>query len=164
MIKRIFILLCAGCLPLFSAADLPPVLNSLEGRWVGNFEVVNSQGTRVFRFPVEHRYWIEEGQLRGLATAEIDGELLFTHSASYLLDGQLVSDVVEEGRSTRYLGTLNQGTLTWASTEAGMEVRETLMQKDEKLILKIQYQQELSHPQGERVRFEFTGLLQKVES
>lgn len=91
MIKRIFILFFAGCLPFLSVANIPPVLNSLEGRCVGDFQVVHPGGDLVLRFPVEHRYWIEEGQLRGLATAEIDGKLHFTHSASYLLEGQLPS-------------------------------------------------------------------------
>lgn len=159
---RVRLIVLAVFVPLLLYAEIPPILDSLKGRWVGNFEVTNAREELVLRFPVEHRYWVEENRLQGLATTEIDNTLLFTHSTSYLEEGELISEVNEEGAITRFIGTLKKGTLVWTPVEAGNPIRETLIQQGNSLILKIEYRQEIEDPEGELTTLTFTGLLRKT--
>lgn len=145
-------------------ASMPTLLRTLEGRWVGTFEVANPDGETLARFPVEHRYWVEDRVLKGLATAEIAGKLVFSHSESFVRDHQLVSRVTSDEGLTTYSGLLRNGILTWTPVDGDAPpISETLVEKEGKRFLKIQYAQNTRDPDGNPVTLTFRGILSREE-
>lgn len=162
-----FLLICA-LFPTFGLAAVPPIFHSLEGRWVGQFEVATAEGDILQRFKVEHRYWVEGENLKGLSTSELEGNLQFSHSVSYLDGDTLLSVVTSNGEVITYEGALVDGTLIWTPTPPGesssVQVRETLFRHDEKLYLKIEYKQMVLDADGNPLELDIAGILAREES
>ncbi len=163
--KAFFIIgfvLCLTASVRAQEASLPPILTSLEGRWIGTFEVFDPEGETLARFPVEHRYWIENFILKGLATAEIAGKLIFSHSESFVRDHKLVSRVTSDEGLTTYSGLLRNGVLNWTAVEGDAPpISETLVEKEGKQFFKIQYAQNTRDPDGDPITLTFRGILSR---
>lgn len=110
------LLLLLSCASL-SASDVMESLRKYAGRWVGYYKVQSVTSDHAAIFPVEQRYWIEDGRLKGLAVIMRDSELEFSSSVTYR-DGDVYVSEVTRGETVEiYLGILREDAIVWYSSD-----------------------------------------------
>lgn len=92
-------------------------LRGYEGRWVGQFTIHSTANGYTESFPVEQRYWWDDGKLRGLAVMQRDAGMEASSSTTYWDGDQLISEVRRDKRKDRYIGLLHDGGILWLPSE-----------------------------------------------
>ena len=64
-------------------------------------------------FPVEQRYWWEDGQLHGISVSDTNNGLQTAKSLTFIEDGKLQSDVIMGEIMERFFGFLRDGGIVW---------------------------------------------------
>ena len=66
-------------------------LKQYEGRWIGEYTIHSPATNFTETFPVEQRYWIEDGQLCGLSVCDTDRGIQTAKSRTFIKEGILYS-------------------------------------------------------------------------
>jgi len=124
-------------LPLALAGnEVVDYLKQYEGRWVGDFTIHSTATEYTETFPVEQRYWWEDGQLRGISVSETNRGIETARSRTFVQDGQLRSEVVTEEALQTYIGTFHDGGIVWLSSDlaraADYQMKEAFVEADGK--------------------------------
>ena len=103
---------------LFSSLVLPAsevvdYLKRYEGRWVGHFTIHSTATGYNETFPVEQRYWWEDGQLHGISVAETDSGIQTAKSRTFIQNAELHSEVIQGDSTERFLGVLHDTGIVW---------------------------------------------------
>jgi hypothetical protein len=118
-VSRIFtfcLLFLLGSLVL-PADEVVDYLKRYIGRWAGEFSIHSSATGYSQVFPVEQRYWWQDGQLHGISVSETDQGIQTAKSRTFVQDGQLRSEVLQGERREAFYGVLQDGGLVWVSAD-----------------------------------------------
>lgn len=108
---RIFVLLG---LPLIAFADEQmDYLQKYVGRWLGDFTIHSAATGFSETFPVEQRYWIEDGKLNGISVSDTDRGMQTATSVTFIKDGKLRSEVTRGKEAEAYWGVLHDVGIVW---------------------------------------------------
>jgi hypothetical protein len=108
--------LCILASAALGADELLDYLKKYEGRWVGDFTIHSTATNYSETFPVEQRYWWEDGELRGMSVADTNRGLQTSASRTYIEAGRLRSEVVTGTTIETYVGMLHDGGIVWLSS------------------------------------------------
>lgn len=116
------------------ANELVDHLKQYEGRWVGDFTIHSTATEYTETFPVEQRYWWEDGQLHGISIADTNRGIQTARSRTFIQDNQLRSEIVTEGALEVYIGALHDGGIVWVPSDlkraTDYQMKETLAEKE----------------------------------
>jgi hypothetical protein len=126
-------------LPLFlmfplalSAYEIVDYLKQYEGRWVGDFTIHSTATDYSETFPVEQRYWWEDGQLHGISVSETNRGMETARSRTFIQDGQLRSEMKTDASVETYIGALHDGGIVWLPSDlkraTDYQMKETFVQ------------------------------------
>lgn len=108
-------------------------LKQYEGRWVGDFTIHSTATEYTETFPVEQRYWWEDGQLRGISVSETNRGMETARSRTFIQDGQLRSEVVTADAVETFVGAMHDGGIVWVPSDlkraTDYQMREPLSKK-----------------------------------
>lgn len=93
--------------------ELENYLSQYEGRWLGEYTIHSPTTNFTESFPVEQRYWIEDGQLRGLSVSDTDRGMQTAKSRTFVEEGVVCSEVTTGDTTEKYIGALHEGGLVW---------------------------------------------------
>ena len=93
--------------------ELIDYLNRYEGRWLGDFTIYSTASGYSETFPVEQRYWWEDGQLHGISVSDTNNGLQTAKSLTFIEDGKLQSEVITGEIMERFFGFLRDGGIVW---------------------------------------------------
>ena len=93
--------------------ELEDYLNQYEGRWLGEYKIHSPTTNFTETFPVEQRYWIENGQLLGLSVSDTDRGMQTAKSRAFVEEGVVYSEVTAGDTIEKYIGALHEGGLVW---------------------------------------------------
>ncbi|MGZ0707727.1 hypothetical protein ACWPKO_05275 [Coraliomargarita sp. W4R53] len=145
---------------LFSSLVLPAdevvdYLKRYEGRWVGDFTIHSTATGYNQTFPVEQRYWWEDGQLHGISVSETDSGIQTAKSRTFIQDGELESEVTQGETSERFFGVLHDTGIVWLPEDpkrvTDYQMTEAFVTEDGQLLLNTDgfdryvYQDGLAH-------------------
>ena len=89
-------------------------LRQYEGRWTGEFSIQSTASDHIETFQVEQRYWMKDGELRGVSVSQRGSGVESARSRSYVKDGQIYSVVSRPGcEDETFVGKLHEGGLVW---------------------------------------------------
>lgn len=111
---QIFFLLVLSSLAL-SGNEVIDYLKQYEGRWVGEYTIHSAATGYSETFPVEQRYWWEDGQLQGISVSDTNNGLQAAKSRTYIQDGKLHSEVIQGETTERFFGVLHDEGIVWLS-------------------------------------------------
>ncbi|MEC7231238.1 MAG: hypothetical protein VXV91_08590, partial [Verrucomicrobiota bacterium] len=74
--------------------ELIDYLKQYEGRWLGDFTIHSTASGYSETFPVEQRYWWEDGQLHGISVSDTNNGLKSAKSLTFIQEGKLQSEVI----------------------------------------------------------------------
>jgi hypothetical protein len=156
-VSRIFpfiILLLLSALVL-SADEVIDYLKGYQGRWVGDFTIHSTATNYSETFPVEQRYWWEDGQLHGVSVSDTNRGMQTAHSRTFIQDGQLQSEVTQGETVERFIGVLHDSGIVWLSANlqrvTDYQMKESFIEEDGELCLLTDgfdsyvYQEGLAH-------------------
>lgn len=143
-------------LPLALLGDeVVDYLKQYEGRWVGDFTIHSTATEYTETFPVEQRYWWEDGQLRGISVSDTNRGIQTARSRTFIQDGRLRSEVVTEDAIETFVGAMHDGGIVWVPSDlkraTDYQMREVFVEKDGKRRLHTDgfdsyvYQEGLAH-------------------
>jgi hypothetical protein len=143
-------------LPLaLSANEIVDYLKQYEGRWVGDFTIHSTATDYSETFPVEQRYWWEDGQLHGISVSETNRGMETARSRTFIQDGQLRSEMITEASVETYIGALHDRGIVWLPSDlkraTDYQMKETFVEADGKRRLHTDgfdsyvYQEGLAH-------------------
>jgi hypothetical protein len=93
--------------------ELEDYLKQYEGRWLGEYTIHSPSTNFTGTFPVEQRYWMEDGQLRGLSVSDTDRGIQTAKSCTFIKEGVVYSEVTAGDNIEKYIGALHEGGLVW---------------------------------------------------
>ena len=93
--------------------DLEDYIKQYEGRWIGEYTIHSPATNFTESFSVEQRYWIEDGQLRGLSVSDTDRGMQTAKSRTFVEEGVVCSEVTTGDTTEKYIGALHEGGLVW---------------------------------------------------
>jgi hypothetical protein len=93
--------------------ELIDYLKKYEGRWLGDFTIHSTASGYSETFPVEQRYWWEDGQLHGISVSDTDNGLQTAKSLTFIQEGKLQSEVITGETTERFFGFLRDGGIVW---------------------------------------------------
>jgi hypothetical protein len=102
---------------LSQADEVVDYLKRYVGRWAGEFSIHSSATGYSQVFPVEQRYWWQDGQLHGISVSETDQGIQTAKSRTFVQDGQLRSEVLQGERLEVFYGVLQDGGMVWVSAD-----------------------------------------------
>lgn len=102
---------------VLQADQLVDYLKQYEGRWVGDFTIHSAATGYSQSFSVEQRYWWEDGQLHGISVSDTNEGIQAAKSRTFLLNGQLRSEVVKGGAQETFVGVLHENGIIWLSSD-----------------------------------------------
>ena len=97
--------------------ELIDYLKKYEGRWLGDFTIHSTASGYSETFPVEQRYWWEDGQLHGISVSDTNNGLQTAKSLTFIQEGKLQSEVINGETTERFLGFLRDGGIVWISAD-----------------------------------------------
>lgn len=97
--------------------ELTDYLKQYEGRWLGDFTIHSTATGYSETFPVEQRYWWEEGQLHGISVSDTNKGLQRAKSLTFIQDDKLRSEVINGETTERFFGFLRDGGIVWVSAD-----------------------------------------------
>ena len=100
-----------------SGSELIDYLKQYEGRWLGDFTIHSTASGYSETFPVEQRYWWEEGQLHGISVSDTNNGLQTAKSLTFIQDDKLQSEVITGETTERFFGFLRDGGIVWISAD-----------------------------------------------
>ena len=119
--------------------DLEDYLKQYEGRWLGEYTIHSPSTNFTETFPVEQRYWIEDGQLRGLSVSDTDRGMQTAKSRTFLKEGVVYSEVSAGETTEKYIGALHEGGLVWLPSNLkranDYQMKESFVKKAQQLWL-----------------------------
>ena len=95
--------------------ELIDYLKQYEGRWLGDFTIHSTASGYSETFPVEQRYWWEDGQLHGISVSDTNNGLKSAKSLTFIKEGKLQSEVITGETTERFFGFLRDGGIVWIS-------------------------------------------------
>ena len=95
--------------------ELIDYLKKYEGRWLGDFTIHSTASGYSETFPVEQRYWWEDGQLHGISVYDTNNGLKSAKSLTFIQEGKLQSEVITGETTERFFGFLRDGGIVWIS-------------------------------------------------
>ena len=95
--------------------ELIDYLKQYEGRWLGDFTIHSTASGYSETFPVEQRYWWEDGQLHGISVSDTNNGLQTAKSRTFIQEGRLQSEVITGETTERFFGFLRDGGIVWIS-------------------------------------------------
>lgn len=111
-------------------------LKQYEGRWVGDFTIHSTATEYTETFPVEQRYWWEDGQLLGISVSDTNRGIQTARSRTFIQDGQLRSEVVTEESMEVFIGALHDGGIVWMPSDLNRatdyQMKEAFVEKEGK--------------------------------
>ena len=93
--------------------ELINYLKQYEGRWLGDFTIHSTASGYSETFPVEQRYWWEDGQLYGISVSDTNSGLKSAKSLTFIKEGKLHSEVITGETTERFFGFLRDGGIVW---------------------------------------------------
>ena len=96
-----------------SAIDVVDYLKGYVGRWVGDFTIHSAATGYSETFPVEQRYWIEEGKLHGISVSDTDRGMQTATSVTIIKEGKLRSEVTRGNEKEAYWGVPHDDGIVW---------------------------------------------------
>ena len=93
--------------------ELIDYLKRYEGRWLGDFTIHSTASAYSETFPVEQRYWWEDGQLHGISVSDTNNGLQSAKSLTFIQEGKLQSEVITGETTERFFGFLRDGGIVW---------------------------------------------------
>ena len=93
--------------------ELIDYLKQYEGRWLGDFTIHSTASGYSETFPVEQRYWWEDGQLHGISVSDTNNGLKYAKSLTFIQEGKLQSEVIAGETTERFFGFLRNGGIVW---------------------------------------------------
>lgn len=96
--------------------ELIDYLKQYEGRWLGDFTIHSTASGYSETFPVEQRYWWEDGQLHGISVSDTNNGLQTAKSLTFIQEGKLQSEVITGETTERFFGFLRDGGIVWIPT------------------------------------------------
>ena len=119
--------------------ELEDYLKQYQGRWIGEFTIHSPATNFTETFPVEQRYWIEDGQLCGLSVSATDRGIQTAKSRTYIKKGVLYSKVSTDETIDEYIGALHDGGLVWLPSNLkranDYQLKESFVKKEQELWL-----------------------------
>lgn len=106
-------------IPASTVTEVIEYLKTYEGRWVGDYTIHSTATGYSQTFPVEQRYWWEDGQLHGMSVAETDDGMQTAKSRTFIQDEKLQAEITRGEVTERYYGVLHEGGLLWISDNLG---------------------------------------------
>ena len=96
-------------------ALLKKTLARFEGSWAGTMKLTTMDGANIHQFFVQEEYWWgEDGKIiKGLAAFDDGGVLRYAQSDTYIKDGVLYSNVVEDLEAKLYKAQIVKNVITW---------------------------------------------------
>ena len=124
MYRSIQILLLLVFSPLaLLGNELIDYLKQYEGRWLGDFTIHSTASGYSETFPVEQRYWWEDGQLHGISVSDTNNGLKSAKSLTFIKEGKLQSEVITGENTERFFGFLRDGGRTaWFASSVSMPI------------------------------------------
>ncbi len=96
-----------------SANEVVDYLKRYEGRWVGDYTIHSAATGYSETFPVEQRYWWEDGQLHGISVSDTNRGIQTTKSRTFVQDDRLQSEVTVGETVEAYYGVLHDDGIIW---------------------------------------------------
>ena len=93
--------------------ELIDYLKQYEGRWLGDFTIHSTASGYSETFPVEQRYWWNDGQLHGISVSDTNNGLKSAKSLTFIQEGKLQSEVITGEITERFFGFLRDGGIVW---------------------------------------------------
>lgn len=119
---------------VLSADEVADYLKQYVGRWVGDFTIHSTATDYSETFPVEQRYWWEDGQLHGISVSETNRGMETGRSRTFVQNGQLRSEVVTEASTELFIGALHDGGIVWLPSDmkraTDYQMREIFVETD----------------------------------
>ena len=109
---KILILLVFSPLALLGN-ELIDYLKRYEGRWLGDFTIHSTASGYGETFPVEQRYWWEDGQLHGMSVSDTNNGLQTAKSRTFIQEGKLQSELITGETTERFFGFFRDGGIVW---------------------------------------------------
>ena len=100
-----------------SGNELIDYLKQYEGRWLGDFTIHSTASGYSETFPVEQRYWWEDGQLYGISVSDTNNGLQTAKSRTFIQDDKLQSEVITGEITERFFGFLRDGGIVWITAD-----------------------------------------------
>ena len=97
--------------------ELIDYLKQYQGRWLGDFTIHSTASGYSETFPVEQRYWWEDGQLHGISVSDTNNGLQTAKSLTFIQEGKLQSEVVTGETTEHFFGFLRNGSIVWISAD-----------------------------------------------
>ena len=121
------------------SGELEDYLKRYEGRWIGEYTIHSPATNFTETFPVEQRYWMENGQLCGLSVSDTDRGIQTAKSRTFIKEGVLYSKVSTDETIDEYIGTLHEGGLVWLPSNLeranDYQMKESFVKKEQQLWL-----------------------------
>lgn len=108
--------ICFLVLSSLHANELVDYLKKYEGRWVGDFTIHSTATGFSQMFPVEQRFWWENGQLHGMSVSDTDQGIRSAKSQTFIEDGKLRSEVIQGNAKEKFIGVLHEDGIVWISS------------------------------------------------
>ena len=96
-----------------SATNLVDYIEGYKGRWVGYFTIYSAATGYSETFPVEQRYWMEDGKLNGISVSDTDRGIQTATSVTFIKEGKLRSEVTRGKETEAYWGALHETGIVW---------------------------------------------------
>lgn len=123
--------LAACALP---AGEVIDYLKGYEGRWVGDYTIHSAATGYTETFPLEQRYWWEDGQLHGFSVSETDRGIETASSRAFIQDGKLRLEVTRKEEVEGYWGVLHDGGIVWLTEDLARamdyQMKETFVEEN----------------------------------
>lgn len=129
------IFVCSVLWPfVLSADEVVDYLKKYEGRWLGHFTIHSAATGYSQAFPVEQRYWWEDGQLHGISVSDTNDGIQTAKSRTFVQDGQLRSQVTLGKAEESYLGVLHDDGIVWIPDDlkraTDYQMKEAFVERD----------------------------------
>lgn len=102
---------------VLQADELMEYLKQYEGRWVGEFTIYSAATGYSQTFPVEQRYWWEDGQLHGISVSDTNSGMQVARSRTFIKDDTLHSEITQGEVKESFYGVLHDGGVVWLPTD-----------------------------------------------
>jgi len=127
------------CSLALQADEVVDYLKRYEGRWVGDFTIHSTATGYSQTFPVEQRYWWEDGQLHGISVSDTNHGMQTAKSRTFIQEGKLQSEVTQGEITERFFGVLHDAGIVWLPADlkraTDYQMKEAFAQKNGELWL-----------------------------
>ena len=119
---------------LMAGEEAQAYLKQYVGRWKGDFTIHSAAANYTRSFPVEQRYWWEDGALHGLSVSDTSEGMRTARSKTVFENDRFVSEVERDETVETYFGVLHDGGIVWLSSDLGRatdyQLRESFVEVD----------------------------------